>query len=272
MGEPSAHTLASLMQNTALKESGINAVYATDRTPVKKVGEALAVMRALDFLGANCSMTFKEKVIPHLDVIEETARLVGAVSTIVNHEGHLHGYNTDVYAVAETLKQDLDFDPREKSVMMLGVNSTCRAAIVALCKAGAKHISITDQSVEQAKMLTDQFSQIYPQTYFEHLPLMRSEIGSKLSETDLLINLIMDHLSDFSWQDLNPQAVVLDISSSATDTPFVVAAKAHHHPAAGGLGMIRAQGEKDFELWTGEAPAKGLMQSCLLNACAKNAH
>ncbi len=277
MGEPSAHPLAALMQNAALKESGINAVYATDHTPVEKVGEALAVMRVLDFLGANCAIPFKEKVVPHLDELEETARLVGAVNTIVNRDGKLCGYNTDVHGIGATIKQDLGFDPQDKSIILLGANSTCRAAIVALCKAGARHIAIADHCSEQAQTLTVYFSKIFPQTYFEQLPLNHMEMSATLSEANLLINMLSadltaDYVDNFPWRDLNPQAAVLDFTCSATDTLFVAAAKAHHHPAIGGLELIKTQGEKDFELWTGSVPAKGLMQSCLNNVCAKGKH
>ena len=52
-------------------------------------------MKAHDFKAINVTIPYKEAVIPYLDEIDESARLIGAVNTIVNKNGKLHGYNTD---------------------------------------------------------------------------------------------------------------------------------------------------------------------------------
>ena len=52
-------------------------------------------MREKDFLGINVTIPYKQAVIPYLDGIDEAARAIGAVNTIVNRGGRLVGYNTD---------------------------------------------------------------------------------------------------------------------------------------------------------------------------------
>ena len=55
-----------------------------------------AFMKSHDFSGINVTIPYKESVIPYLDEIDDGAREIGAVNTIVNRDGRLVGYNTDL--------------------------------------------------------------------------------------------------------------------------------------------------------------------------------
>ncbi|MBR4950586.1 MAG: shikimate dehydrogenase, partial [Clostridia bacterium] len=55
-----------------------------------------AFMRDKDFSGINVTIPYKQQVIPYLDNIHEMAKEIGAVNTVVNRDGKLYGYNTDV--------------------------------------------------------------------------------------------------------------------------------------------------------------------------------
>ena len=52
-------------------------------------------MRKKAFQGINVTIPYKKTVIPYLDFIDEHAKAIGAVNTIVNRDGKLYGYNTD---------------------------------------------------------------------------------------------------------------------------------------------------------------------------------
>ena len=47
------------------------------------------------FKGCNVTIPYKQTVMPFCDDIDERARRIGAVNTIVNRDGKLYGYNTD---------------------------------------------------------------------------------------------------------------------------------------------------------------------------------
>ena len=49
-------------------------------------------------------MPFKQAVIPLMDDMDHSAAVIGAVNTIVNTDGFLKAYNTDVIAVASLLR------------------------------------------------------------------------------------------------------------------------------------------------------------------------
>ena len=84
-------------------------------------------MQKHDFSGINVTIPYKEAVIPFLSEVDETAKRIGAVNTVVNRNGKLFGYNTDAYGMrALILKTGLDFTDAE--VLILGTGGTAHTA------------------------------------------------------------------------------------------------------------------------------------------------
>ena len=52
-------------------------------------------LRSGDFDAINVTIPYKQTVIPYLDEIDDAAKAIGAVNTVVNRGGKLFGYNTD---------------------------------------------------------------------------------------------------------------------------------------------------------------------------------
>lgn len=82
-------------------------------------------MKNKDFKAINVTIPYKEKVIPYLSYIDDTAKKIGAVNTIVNVDGQLHGYNTDYYGVLGLIKQ-LDLNVEGKTALILGTGGTSK--------------------------------------------------------------------------------------------------------------------------------------------------
>lgn len=80
-----------------------------------------------DFRFLNITSPYKERVIPFLDEIDEKAKLIGAVNTVINKEGRLYGYNTDYYGMekAFSLKK---INVKDKRVLILGSGGTSKTA------------------------------------------------------------------------------------------------------------------------------------------------
>ncbi|HKK00683.1 MAG TPA: shikimate dehydrogenase, partial [Desulfuromonadales bacterium] len=110
-GDPVRHSLSPAMQNAALEEAGIDAVYMPFHVRPVDLPTAVAALRALQVWGVNVTIPHKETIVPHLDALDEQARLIGAVNTIVNRDGCLTGYNTDGPGVIRSLQEDFDFIP-----------------------------------------------------------------------------------------------------------------------------------------------------------------
>lgn len=65
--------------------------------------EAFLVKR--DFAGINVTIPYKERVIPYLDQLSDTARAIGAVNTVVNRDGKLYGDNTDLAGMMALIRR-----------------------------------------------------------------------------------------------------------------------------------------------------------------------
>ncbi|MBY0275983.1 shikimate dehydrogenase, partial [Candidatus Binatia bacterium] len=131
IGDPIAHSRSPRMHNAAFAALGLDFAYGAFRVRADDVGAAVAAVRALGLAGLNVTIPHKQAVIPHLDVLTPVARLSGAVNTIINRDGTLHGDNTDVPGLSRAL-DEAGLAPRVKLAIVLGAGGSARAAVVAL--------------------------------------------------------------------------------------------------------------------------------------------
>lgn len=266
-GDPVAHSLSPIMQNAALQQADVDAVYVPFHVKPSDLGDAVAAIRRLAMQGVNITVPHKETVCAHLDEIEESARLIGAVNTIVNREGRLFGYNTDAGGFLRALAEDLDFNPRDKKVLLLGAGGACRAALVALCHAGAAKVEIANRTASRSESLVKQFFAIFPDTCLEHSGLEADSLKKAAAEVDLIVNTSAVGLKGESfslpWQDIDSRTLFYDMVYGHKETPLLQEARQRGHRAVDGLGMLAGQGEEAFQLWTDKKAPAGLMRSIL---------
>ena len=267
-GDPVAHSLSPTMQNQALQQAGINAVYVPFHVPAEQLPQAVAAIRSLGLWGVNVTVPHKEAVCPLLDDIDPAARLIGAVNTIVNRQGRLIGYNTDGLGFLRSLAEDLHFISEGKRILLMGAGGACRAALVSLCQAGASWIGIANRTRSRAEALVQEFGDIFPEVSFEYFGIEKEELRRATEKIDLLANtsavgLKGETFVDLPWTDLNTEVAIYDMVYNKTGTPLVQEAMSRGHRASGGLGMLAGQGEEAFTLWIGDRPLEGLMKRCL---------
>lgn len=91
------------------------------------------------FRAINVTIPYKQDVIPYLDFIDDMAKSIGAVNTIVNRDGFLYGYNTDFSGMKALLLRN-GIDPKDKKVMILGSGGTSKTAYAVATDMGAKSV------------------------------------------------------------------------------------------------------------------------------------
>lgn len=271
-GCPVEHSLSPVMQNAAFQAVGLDAVYVPFRVEPVKLGEAVEALRALGIRGVNVTIPHKEKIISYLDELDPKARMIGAVNTVINEDGRLIGYNTDESGLIKSLAQDLDFQPNGRRILMLGAGGASRAALVALAERGAKWIGIANRTRQKAENLAQSFRELYPGTIFAVPGLIESELSDVFPSVDLLLNSTSlgmkgEIFEELPWRKLKAGAVVYDIVYRRPDTPLVTTAREYGHLAADGLGMLIAQGEDAFRIWTGRECPAGVMKQAILSSC-----
>ena len=99
--------------------------------------EAFLVKR--DFAGINVTIPYKERVIPYLDQLSDTARAIGAVNTVVNRDGKLYGDNTDIAGMLALIRR-MGLVLSGKKVLILGTGGTSKTARAAASQLGAAEV------------------------------------------------------------------------------------------------------------------------------------
>jgi shikimate dehydrogenase len=224
-------------------------------------------IRDFSKLGANVTIPYKEAVLPLLDKVDQLARRIGAVNTIVNKDDKLVGYNTDASGFMKALEEEGGFVPKGKRAILLGAGGAARAVGFALVGAGVKSLVILNRTHDRGEALAWDLK--IADTEVIALLWKDGRTLKALGECDLLVNCTSVGMKDSTAEGKSPigvglipkRALVYDVVYNPIETPLIAAAKKAGARTLGGLSMLVYQGAAAFELWTGEsAPIEIMMR------------
>jgi len=263
IGKPLAHSISPVFQQAALDHLRIDARYELWETEQDALGERVAGVRDAGCLGANVTVPYKELVIPLLDEVDPLAGRIGAVNTVVNRDGRLCGYNTDMTGFARALREEGGFDPSGAHVVLLGAGGAGRAVTMALIQGKAASITITDVLPERAERLVEDLGRDLAslrlgKTNLHTVAPGEDDLAALMKECQLLVNCTpigmrhskQEHDLPISSELIPAGAVVFDIIYNPLETRLLAEAKRRGARTLGGLSMLVYQGAASFELWT----------------------
>ena len=99
-------------------------------------------MKKREFKAINVTIPYKQAVIPYLEEMDQAARKIGAVNTIVNRNGKLYGYNTDYYGFRYMVETH-GISLKGKKVLVLGNGGASQAIQAVVQDLGACEMIIT---------------------------------------------------------------------------------------------------------------------------------
>lgn len=272
-GDPVGHSLSPIMHNIAFQDLGMDCCYVTYLVHKEDIRAAVQAVRALHLGGVNLTIPHKESVLPYLDEVQEDAKLIGAVNTIVIRNGCLSGYNTDAPGFIASLKST-GFDTNGKRVVIMGAGGAARAVAFALAKDGAAKIDIFNRSLEKAEKLAQDLLQAY--SLFVGVGEMNTSLIKTLKSADLLINatpvgMYPNHMSAsiLTREQLHSGLMVCDLIYNPLKTRLLEEAEAAGCRILSGVGMLVWQGAIAFQLWTGREAPVDLMKDAVLKALKK---
>lgn len=267
IGNPVRHSLSPIMHNAAFAASHLDYVYVPFAVTPENLGRAVIGLKALGVCGFNVTIPHKTAVIPFLDRLDESAESAGAVNTVRVSASGLTGFNTDGDGLVDSLSTDLDYAPGADQILVAGAGGAARGAIAALCRSGAKRILVCNRTLENATAVMLDMNIRYPETRIE--VIKQNQVSSEhLRSTSLLLNTTSlgmngERIEGINLSDLPEGAKVYDMVYSPSGTPLIKEASARGLRAVNGLGMLVAQGERAFEVWTGQKPPEGVMRQAL---------
>ncbi len=119
------------MHNAAFRSLGMDWAYEMLDIPRNQLSAAVDRLRAPDVGGANVTIPYKQAVMEHLDTVAPEAVRARAVNTIVNDDGRLGGFNTDIAAIRMAI-DEVGLEPEQANAVILGAGGAARAAAVAI--------------------------------------------------------------------------------------------------------------------------------------------
>jgi len=275
LGHPVGHSLSPAMQMAALRAAGLDWTYELLDVPPAALPERLGALRD-DPRWAGCNLTIphKEAVLPLLDEVDEEARLIGAVNTVVRTGDRLAGFNTDAVGFLRDLEEHgVDAAAlRGAQVLVLGAGGAARAVAFALAGRGARLV-IANRTASRAAALARHLDECFGQGRAEAVPLEDPALPARFAAFDLVVNCTSAGMSPDEHLDplppgCRPRAgqVFYDLVYRPPVTAFLRRAADAGARTIGGLGMLLHQGAAAFELWTGRQAPLAVMREALARA------
>ncbi|MBA7497697.1 Shikimate dehydrogenase (NADP(+)) [subsurface metagenome] len=260
IGKNIENSLSPLIHNQIILKHSLNFCYLPFKVTESDLGKAIQGIKALNIRGVNITFPYKEKVIKFLDEVEVSARRIGAVNTIVNNQGILTGYNTDVIGFKKSLQEDGKFAIKGEAVI-LGAGGAARAVVYALLEEGIEGICIFNRTPEKAEKIKQDLSPFSPKSRISVFPLEEERLKDKIEEALLLVNTTslgmppkIDNTPLPDEKLFHPNLLVYDLIYYPAKTLFLRQAKRAGARIINGLPMLVYQGIESFYLWTGLKP------------------
>lgn len=266
IGNPVEHSLSPAIHNAAFEALGLNYVYLAFK--VEDIELAVKGVRGLGIRGASVTIPHKVSVIPYLDELDELARWIGSVNTIVNENGKLIGSNSDAYGALKAL-EDAGVALKGAKVSVIGSGGASRAISFILAKdAGIRELvifGIIEKEFTSLSREVEEKTKVPTSSYF----IKREILERELSDTSLLINASPVGMfpnvdeSPVPEELLREGLTVMDIVYNPRMTKLLKEAREKGAKTIEGLEMFLNQAVVQFELWTSKKAPIEMMRKVI---------
>ena len=268
IGDPVAHSLSPTMHNAAFRASGLSLALLAFCVKRDRLRSLVDGFRAANILGFSVTTPHKVAIIKLLDEIEETARRVGAVNSVVNRSNKLIGFNTDVEGAMEPLAKR-DLKSGKDMAVLIGAGGAARACLLALERLGFRDIAILNRSAKRAEDMAKEIGR-GTRMKLTVMELSETEVVEATSSASVLVNATSIGMSGekvpVPRKAFRQGMVVFDVEYTPVKTPFLRMAETQGSIVVPGYEMLVSQGERSFKIWTGRDPPRGVMRKAVLRA------
>ena len=253
IGDPISQSMSPNMHDDWFNENNLFASYIPIHVKEENLAEAVAALKRLGCSGWNVTVPHKNAIIPLLDELDPSAKLMNAVNTVeVLSDGSLRGSNTDGEGFVQALEEEFGQGSRGKSVLVIGAGGAARGISFALNEAGYGPIVFTNRTIAKAEQLSANIrhSSVLSTAKAEAslssfgLIVQTTSVGMKFANGGMPLDL----------KSLTAGTIVADIIYNPLETAFLAEARKSGALIMNGTGMFIHQGALAFNKWTGVQP------------------
>jgi len=251
--QPAAENPTAVMIEAAYRQMGLSWRYLNCEVFPTRLGDAVRGTRAMNWRGFNCSIPHKIAVIEHLDELGISARIIGAVNTVICGESGLVGENTDGKGFLHAFSKVAT--PVGTHAVILGAGGAARAIAVELALAGATKITIVNRDRSRGDALANLVNQhtsaagdYHPWDKPFRIP---EEVNAVINATSVGLFPNVDQMPEIDLSTLRRDIVVADVVPNPPLTRFLKSASGRGCRILDGLEMLVNQGVLAIKYWTG---------------------
>jgi len=253
-GFPLGHSFSPLIHNTAFNLLGLDCDYRLFECEPSGLPGLIARLR-MESSGFNVTIPHKERIFGLLDHCNDVVEALKCTNTVLVKDGKLHGYNTDIHGIAQTIRQLCNQAPI-KSVLIFGAGGAAKAAVYTLAaQFGTHEFHILCRKPEKVWRQNFDFA---GEAAIGFYSFDDSKCTDIIASSDLLINctpLGMHPNVSASplpeGAELHSGQFVFDMVYNPLRTLFMQQAKKAGAAVIGGLEMLIAQAAESFRIFTG---------------------
>ncbi len=253
IGNPVEHTMSPAIHNTLAERLGHNLVYVPFHVEEGRVLEAVKGAFGLNILGLNVTVPYKSEVIPALDQIDELAKNIGAVNTLVRTQTGYKGYNTDMPGLFRAMvSEGISLEGEE--VILLGAGGAARAVAFMCASENVSKVYLLNRSLEKAKAVAEEVNRkckrecIYPMALedYKNLP-QRQFLAIQATSVGLYPDVDKAVIEEPEFYKRIHTGY--DLIYKPAETKFMKLVRENGGKAYHGLKMLLYQGVIAYELW-----------------------
>ncbi|MDV3252367.1 shikimate dehydrogenase [Devosia sp. BK] len=252
IGHPIAHSRSPLIHGTWFAQYGIDGSYEAIDVAPDALPDFFNRLRGGEFAGGNVTIPHKEAVFALCDSVDDLAKTIGAVNTLVVREGKVHGYNTDYLGFLGNLDDKAPgWDKDLKAALVIGAGGAARAILVALQSRNIP-IILANRTRRSADALASMLGGKISLCELDEINCAAPLAGLVVNTTS--VGMHGTRFENFDLNVLGSDTTVTDIVYSPLVTPLLADAQAAGLKTVDGLGMLLHQAVPGFADWFGVRP------------------
>jgi len=257
IGDPVHHSLSPLIHNAGYREVGLASLFHFTSLQVRSeaLEDTISSLRTERVCGIAVTLPHKVEVMEYLDSVDEKAQALGAVNSIIQREGKLHGRNSDWLGVQGALAPAGAMTGRR--ALVLGAGGAARSAVFALREMGAR-VTIANRSVRKGEELALEFGCDFSPLGSSR-PFHQAEVIIQATSLGLIGN--QEFAVQAEW--FSPEQVVMETIYTPLETTFLRVARSAGAKVIRGMAMFVEQAFHQFEWFTGHTAPRDAFQRAL---------
>ena len=246
IGNPIKHSLSPVLHNYWFKKYKIDAEYSILEIKDNELVNIIEKIKVSKLNGINITLPFKQKIVPHIDILVNDAEVTSSVNTVyLDEQSRVIGENTDVFGLQAAYLKEVD-NISKKKALVIGAGGVSPSVIFSLQKSGVKNISVINRTKEKCFFL----KQKYKNLNILDWKALRDEIVN----FDVIINATSLGLNggedfDFNFERVKEKLIYIDTIYNPLETKTLKYLTDKNIKVFNGLDMFIYQGQKAFYLW-----------------------